>query len=473
MRHHRIAVLFVILCLCLSGSGAMGATVTVDTSTRHQTIDGFGGFGPKHVWWSNEAARSGFFDDAYVARLIDDLGLTIIRDEVPPMFEFENDDNAPGHFNWPRFNMTEYPPKPHKKGLTIAGKMPFYRAMKAKAEDSREPLKFISSIWSPPPWMKTNKSTINGGSLVDADSMRAELAEFCAAYVKTVKRESGVDLYALSIQNELAFVEPYNSCVYSPDQFAKALRTVGERFEKEGLATRIFGPECMGTYTRRDGVRNYLKPLLADREGAGRHLDVLAVHSYKDGVAPDYGDAPGWTAIRDQAAAPLGVPVWMTETGVRGSDWSTNGMDAGRAMYVALKYGNASAWVWWYIRDTIMANGETPKPAYYASKHYCRFVRPGAVMVEAGCEDGAVLVTAFRHEANGCLTVVMINNADAPKKVALSGTGLPAQFELYQSTPADPTCSAGGTVPASGEVGLPATSMTTLVAGEYRGTGGL
>jgi O-glycosyl hydrolase len=325
--------------------------------------------------------------------------------------------------------------------------------------------------------MKDNGSTIDGGSLylgpAPRPDARYELAEFIAAYVKIIKQEADVDLYALSIQNELAFVEPYNSCVYTPTEFRDVLKAVGQRFVAESFTTKIFGPECMGTYTRNDGVRNYLGPINADPE-AKQHLHIVAVHSYKDGVAPDYGSAPGWDSIY-QAAVRLGNrPLWMTETGSgTASAWGDNGMDAAKRIYLALKHGKISAWVWWYLRDELMADGVTPRPAFYASKHYFRYIRPGAKMVGCGADNGDLLVTAFRHDGLNSFTIVVVNQGSSSQNVSLSGSGLPAQFDIHQSTSADPRCSPKGSVASTAQLSVPGTSVTTLHAGTFVGGTGV
>ena len=70
-----------------------------------------------------------------------------------------------------------------------------------------------------------------------------ELSEFFVAYVKAVKEQFGVTLYALSIQNELEFNEFYNSCHYTPAKYMRAVQVVGKRFAQEGLTTKLYGPE--------------------------------------------------------------------------------------------------------------------------------------------------------------------------------------------------------------------------------------
>ena len=66
-------------------------TISTDPSKTFQTIEGFGGFGSQDVYWG-----AGPFTSArFVNDLINDLGLTILRDNLPLDFEYTNDNSDP------------------------------------------------------------------------------------------------------------------------------------------------------------------------------------------------------------------------------------------------------------------------------------------------------------------------------------------------------------------------------------------
>jgi hypothetical protein len=65
--------------------------------------------------------------------------------------------------------------------------------------------------------------------------------------------------------------------------------------------------------------------------------------------------------------------------------------------------------------------------------------------------------------ADNTVTVVILNTGTSAKSAALVGTGLPSQFDVYQST-SSTVCVKTGT--ATTTVALPAQSITTL----YNGT---
>ena len=56
-------------------------TIIIDKTVKYQTIDGFGFFGAADVWWASQ----GLWNEAWGDKVINDLGITIWRNEwVPP-----------------------------------------------------------------------------------------------------------------------------------------------------------------------------------------------------------------------------------------------------------------------------------------------------------------------------------------------------------------------------------------------------
>ena len=78
----------------------MVINVVADASVKYQTMDGFGGFGAKDVYWSGGP----FTSASFVNDLINDLGLTILRDNIPTNFEDVNDDSDPHTTNLSNFH---------------------------------------------------------------------------------------------------------------------------------------------------------------------------------------------------------------------------------------------------------------------------------------------------------------------------------------------------------------------------------
>src|SRR6185436_12707980 len=101
---------------------------------------------------------------------------------------------------------------------------------------------------------------------------------------------------------------------------------------------------------------------------------------------------------------------WMTETSGYVDAWeggkNSKGEDApgafdlAQAIYAALCYGKVSAWVWWQgsesggMSEFSLMQGTRVGKRYHASKHFYRFLRPGARLVRASSDDPKLLVLA-------------------------------------------------------------------------------
>ncbi|MBD3244176.1 MAG: hypothetical protein GF331_26530 [Chitinivibrionales bacterium] len=412
IRYHAFSV--VIALLLAVPPTARAATVTLDERTAYQTIDGFGGFNA----------------DDDVAAVVDDLGLTIHRGELNP-------DGTPSP-GWSTLRQ-----------LKNAGVR-----------------KFIFSIWSPPANMKTNNKVSGGGNL--KPSSYAAFGNWCATFLKRFKQEVGIDCYALSLQNEPEFVEPYASCVYTAETYRDMLKVVGPILDTECPRVKLFGTETM-LHT----MGYFQAATLTDADG-GQHLDIIAIHGYVDGVAPGSAGSNTWSKAANMAAA-FERPLWMTETSGFADNWD-GAMDLVRNLYASLYWGDLNGSVWWRLTQTaswqadtrwlIAANGRKTQ-RYYALKHYYRYVRPGAVRIDAVSDDAEVLVTAFHHPDDRTLSVVAINNASSSKTLSLTGDNLPSSYKRYLST-SSKNCSDEGSASNSG-IALPGNSITTLVATGYDG----
>jgi O-glycosyl hydrolase len=448
----------VAVAVMLAGSlPATAATVTIDDAVTYQTIEGFGGFGGMKQWWSSPP----FHDAAFVNLMVNDLGLTMVRIRADGNdFEPSNDNSDPNVLNMSGFNTTT---------SKFAQHFAYFRALKARADAEGEPLAFIGSFWTPPKWMKTNNSLINGGHL--KTSAYAEYGEYLIAFLTAMKQECGIDVYAVSPQNEPAFEEPYESCVYTPTEMRDLVKVIGPMIHAKFPDVKLFAAEDM--------LHNWSKnpfagTLMADPQSRAQ-VHALAVHGYHDGVVPTPTSQAAllWGTAAHNCAG-VGKPLWMTETSGYASSWS-GAFDLGEAIYASLKYGKLAAWVWWTIAQTasdrenyrLTLNG-VPNKKYYVSKQYYRYVRPGAVMIGCESDDANVLACAFRHAADRTLTVVLLNTSTGSKSVSLSGEGLPA-CTAYRSSSSQ-NCANVGSV--SGSVILPASSITTLYGEGYSSSAG-
>ena len=441
-------------------------TITIDNTHQFQTMQGFGGFGAKDVYWSNGP----FTSSEFVSTLINDLGLTILRDNIPTNFEIANDNSDPFNTDLSKYNL-------HDTTWGHDGKLDdhlqYLRDMRAAGLE-----RLIVSVWSPPPWMKTNNSISNGTNQNSAPpynpnptnrdnqlrpDMYREFAEMCVAYIKIIKQETGLEVYALSIQNEPRFSQSYASCVYNGEALRDLVKIVGKRLDDAGLTTTLFVPEDVGWF---DGADGLIQPILADTE-ARQYVKFIATHGYAfDGVTASSADAQTWNDMYHWGA-PYNKQLWMTETSGFPNNFK-GAMDLAKAMYTAINFGNISAWLFWALSSSsldeycLMNSSGTRSKRYYASKNFYRYIRPGATRITASVPAGTETYSlAFKNEIENSQTIILINDNPTDKIIRLSGAGLPAQLNTYVTSASD-DCKDQGLVGSAHNILLPANSVVTL-----------
>jgi O-glycosyl hydrolase/ankyrin repeat protein/protocatechuate 3,4-dioxygenase beta subunit len=413
------------------------ANVTVDSGVTFQTIDGLGA-SIKGNGQPAEYLSSGFYD-----KIVNDLGATMVRGVIWPTFEKVNDDSDPNHFNWSAFD-----------DAAIAPQMEFFKHMK-----ERGATKFVVSVWTPPYWMKTNRSLKDGGVL--RPDMRDEYAEYLSAFVIAAKRDFGIDISGVSLQNEPLFVEPYESTVYNPNQMRELVRSVDKKFKAEGLTTNIMIPEDI-TFTGR--TQWWIGPTMADTT-TKNFQGVIAGHSY---FKPD-----SWTDLKNNVVNKYGRKVWMTESSNNAPTWA-GAITVGQDLYNALSLGNASAWLYWQFSDnssnsqfSLFTDGN-PNPKYYAAKQYYHYIRPGSQRVSATSSDSNLLVTSVKNNPGGGKAIVLVNKGadDATTSFTVKGTSIPSSYRMIRSSATENSVDLG-TVSAGSNfsVTIPANSIVTLFSG--------
>lgn len=447
---------------CLTLTTASSFDVTINKSVQHQTIDGFGFFGAMDSWWSSPST---LWSDAWGDQIINDLGITIWRNEYyPPADQYSGQDA-----DW-------------------AKQSPIVSALKAKADQYDVDLKFVFTVWSPPSSMKVAVSnntrqigtphpygTKQGGAL--DPTKYTQFANWLNDGIE-LYQDLGINVYAISPQNEPFFVQSYNSCWYKQEWYPEMLVNAIPMVKSAHPNVKIFGSENMLEIESADNNWQwfYHKQIL-DNSTAQNNLDILAVHGYSDGVAPTSGStlAQLWTSSKQHFATPMGKRQWMTETSGYQDSWSADPGAFSLALDImsGLNYGDITAWIWWSgsndpnsttIGEFSLMNGLNKGKKYYASKQYYRYIRPGAVRVDAASTNSNVFVSAFQNTAQGTHTIVLINASSSTQNVTVGGANLPSSFTVFRTSSTD-NCANVGTFSTGSSLSLPGRSIVTLQAG--------
>jgi glucuronoarabinoxylan endo-1,4-beta-xylanase len=260
------------------------------------------------------------------------------------------------------------------------------------------------------PAVPTNALSTDEGSenAVDPDYYE-ELAEFVVSYINAIKRETGVEMYAVSLQNEPNFDKRYESCKYTPNELKQLTSIVKARFQRENLTTKIFGPETIPDNPETNDYRN----------ATLKDLDYFGLHLYSNDGFNEATISPSkWSQIHSLMHSQReDIGIWITETS--GEPATEEGaIHLANKMATALTYGNVQAYCYW----TFFARSSDEKfglysPAnkflkkYYAFKNYSAFIKPGAVRVEASSPSRDLLVTAFVN-TDSTIALVVVNNGE-------------------------------------------------------------
>jgi O-glycosyl hydrolase len=308
-------------------------------------------------------------------------------------------------------------------------------------------------------------------------SALTQFARCTAAYIRGFQNTFGVRLHAFSIQNELNFEEFYNSCTYPlSSQYLTALKAVRAELDKypDLAPIRIIGPEDLlggdpysmwqygaGTSTVHKNLQ-YLQNLAADPVALAA-VDQFCIHGYASDGVNAAGSTPAswtWWANGWSTSPAAGIPgnvkgftsfnkkSWMTETSGENPAWlfPASGFPNNGAWSIALKIhqalvaGRQSAWVYWQMTDgspvaasTLTdATARTNGAKYVAAKHFFRFIRPGAVRVNASVAGSSALnASSFAHDANGTLTVVLVNASPDAIPTTLRLPAIPSGLMMF------------------------------------------
>ena len=377
------------------------ADIAVDSAKTFQEIDGFGAFLGSGAWEKSK--------QDLVLPWVRDAGITMARfGVIDKELEPVNDNSNPHAAALSRFNRDALPLEWMKR-----------------LRDEGGVRNFVVTLWSPPRWMKFNKSLAATNSSTDnymEPRYYEEFAEHVSALCAIVRESTGVDLYAVSLQNEPQFNEPYASALLDSDNMTKLIAIVGKRLRDDGFATKIFMPEAL---PQQKGIGTYIRALDGNADAA-QYADIIAIHNYDgDGIHVGGAGAQEWAQIYAQANEKRPRKTWMSETSGHPNTWDGATTLFGN-IHNALAYGNASAWMWWSFADTA-ANAQfgllvdnQPTARYAISRHFYKAIQPGALRVQANAPEGFI-ATAYQNPDGS--TAVVFYNAGAARLVAVAGAG--------------------------------------------------
>jgi glucosylceramidase len=279
-------------------------------------------------------------------------------------------------------------------------------------------LNLFASPWSPPAWMKTSGKMNQGGKL--KPECREVWARYYARYIREYEKE-GIPIWGLTVQNEPASVQPWDSCIYTGEEERDfILDYLGPVLAKEGLghvkiiiwdhnrdflyerARAVLEDPAAAQYVWGTGFHGHVGDHFANvqrvheawpdkkllftegcREGGPHHGSWLSGERYARSIIQDLNN---WTV------------GWV--------DWNLLLNHEGGPNHV----GN-------FCSAPILADTRTGEihyqSSYYYLGHFSRFIRPGAwrILSSSSSEDLEVLAC---ENSDGSLVIVVLNRTETP-----------------------------------------------------------
>lgn len=292
-----------------------------------------------------------------------------------------------------------------------------------------KPISLLVSPWSPPAFMKTNHNMNHGGSL---KKEYWELWAGCLAKYVAFYREKGCDISMISIQNEPAAVQTWDSCIYSGAEegaFAPVLR--------RALDAAGCGSVQILAWDHNKDVFVYRAEETLSVPGAEEALAGFGVHWYT-------GDH--FESIRCVKERWPDKVIWFTEGCVEYSRFDGKTHQEKAEMYAHDIIGNLNAGIcgsidWNLLLDAkggpnhvgnfceapLMLNGDgtdfTVMSEYYYIGQFSRSIQPGAVCLGSSVYTASVEATAFENP-DGSRAAVLLNATDHRQPVSLTDNGV-------------------------------------------------
>ncbi len=406
--------------------GTAADAISIDASRQFQSMEGFGSALTESSAWVLDQLpaerRAEVLRRFYDPR--DGIGYTLARTHINSC-DFSlgswSLDPVPGDTSLSHFSLD-----PMRKWV-----LPLIHEVQSIAGAGNFHL--LASPWSPPSWMKTNNMMTYGGSL--RPEYRQAWADYMVRFVKEMDSKENIPIWALTVQNEPAATQTWESCIYTAAE---------ERdFVRDNLGPALAGAGFSAVHLcildhNRDLMDKWTKTIYSD-PAAAKFVWGTAMHWY---VSDDFA-APG----RAHAAFP-DKPTLFTE-GCNDRHEEKGKFDLGKwehgeryAHSMINDFGNwVCGWIDWNIvldqtggpnhvgnfcDAPVIVDTEKGEirytPAFYYIGQFSRFVHPGARRIESHGGPPGLESVAFSNPGGG-IALVVLNTSDSPVEFHLSGPG--------------------------------------------------
>ena len=273
-----------------------------------------------------------------------------------------------------------------------------------------------SAPWTPPAGFKSS-GALDGGNYLGSGANATNLAyaSQLAGYVVNMKHIYGINLCAISIQNEPDVNHPdpggYETCLWSSQQ----IRDFTTNLYHALLANNVTSTLIMLPESGHWDDPNSLDTATISDPATLANVGILAYHDY---VTNNTVGATNPPDVKNS----YGKALWQTEVALlSGSDSSmANGLYYGGRVHLFMTVAQANAWHYWWLitgdgvgNQGLMDNNASTTKRLFAVGQYSRFVRPGYYRIDA-TNTGTALISAYKDPAAGTFAIVAVNSNASP-----------------------------------------------------------
>jgi glucosylceramidase len=402
-------------------------TITVDDTRKYQQMDGFGASLTDSSAWLLSHKLTDQQRKEALEKLFSPtkgIGLSILRQPMGAsdfaIDDYSYDDRPAGESD------------PDLKKFTIDRDRAYIIPILHEALALNRNLKIIASPWSPPGWMKTSGSMIQGSLLPSA---YAPLANYFVKFVQSYEA-AGIPIYAVTIQNEpLNIPNNYPGLGMTAVEQTAFLRDhLGPQFHDAGIASKIL------IFDHNWDLIDFPIKVLSDPKAASAAAGI-AIHCYG-------GSVTAQTELHERFP---NKDIWLTECS--GGDWQKGKLlEEQTRLIIGATRNWAKSVVLWNLalnqnhepylggcttcRGVITVN-DSASPAqvietvdFTALGHASKFVQPGAYRVESNSfGQGSVEDVAFQNP-DGSIVLLVLNGGGSIMKFDISWRGTYASATL-------------------------------------------
>lgn len=407
-----------------ASSSGPASTVSLDPKNKFQPILGFGAAMTDAACFTfnrlDPAAREKLFHELFSPS---EMGLNVCRTCI-----------GSSDYSTKVYSYDEGDPDPDLKRFSIDHDRAYILPMLREARKANPDLFLFSSPWSPPGWMKPNKSMLGG------NMERKYMPSYANYFVKFLQgyEAEGVPVQAITVQNEVDTDQDARmpACAWPQEYEADFVRAhLGPAFENAGVKTKIWIVDH--NYNLWGRAMGEL-----ETEGLRKYANAIAWHGYVGQVE--------WIN-RVQTAYP-DVEMYWTEGGpdYTQPDYLTDWAKWSTTFSGILRNSCRSITGWNLALDEVgkpnigpfscggtvsihsKTNAITYSGQYWGFAHYSKFIKRGARRFDSQSSGTDILHTAFENPDGQ--RVVVLTNPGAARSCAVTVGGSTANVSLNQNS---------------------------------------